>query len=126
MRLTLTLTVAAIGSLVFGLAYLLIPTIFLALHEVALDPSTEWLARLFGSTLLGYATVFWFARKINSGLALKAILTGAFVAATTGLLVAIFTLPLGSGNLLVWSVLVIYFLLALGFGDFVVRVPPPG
>jgi len=125
MRLALTLRVTALGSLVFGLAYLLAPSTLLSFYGVTFDPSTEWLARLFGSALLGYATVFWFARKVSSGPALRAILVGAFVAATTGLVVAILGLPLGSSNALVWSIVVIYFLLALGFGDFVLRVPPP-
>jgi hypothetical protein len=124
MRLTLTMTVAAIGSLLFGLAYLLSPGSLLALYGMTLDPSSQWVARLFGSALLGYAAVLWFARKVPSGLALRAILVGAFVASLTGLVVAILELPLGSGNAMIWPTALIYFLLSLGFGDFVLRVPP--
>jgi hypothetical protein len=50
---------------------------------------------------------------------------GSFVGAAAGLVVAIFQLVSGPGNTLVWSTAVIYFLLALGFGDFVFRTPPP-
>ena len=125
MRLTLTMSVAAIGSLLFGLAFLLVPASLLALYGITLDPSSQWVARLFGSALLGYATILWLARKVPSGPALRAILIGAFVSSLTGLLVAILQLPLGSANALVWSTAVIYFLLSLGFGDFVLRVPPP-
>jgi hypothetical protein len=125
MRLTLTLSVTAIGSLIFGLAYLLVPTALLSLYGVTLDPGTQWVARLFGSALLGYATIFWLARKIPSGPALRAVLIGAFVGATTGLVVAVLGLPLDSGPALLWSIVIIYFLLVLGFGDFVLRVPPP-
>ena len=124
MRLTLTMTVAAIGSLLFGLAYLLVPASLLSLYGITLDPSSQWVGRLFGSALLGYAAILWLARKVSSGPALRAILVGAFVASVTGLVVAILELPLGSGNALVWSTALIYFLLSLGFGDFVVRVPP--
>ena len=109
MRLTLTMSAAAIGSLLFGLAYLLVPASLLTLYGIALDPSSQWVARLFGSALLGYAAMLWLARKVPSGPALRAILE----------------LPLGSGNALVWSTALIYFLLSLGFGDFVLRVPPP-
>lgn len=125
MRLTLTFSVTAIGSLLFGLAYLLIPTDLLALYGVSLDPSIRWVARLFGSALIGYAAIFWLARKITSGPALRAILIGAFISASTGLAVAVIELPLDSGNGFVWSIVVIYFLLMLGFGDYVLRVPPP-
>ena len=125
MRLTLTFTVAAIGSLLFGLAYLLAPASLLSLYGVALDPSSQWVARYFGSALLGFAVVFWLARKVSSGPALRAILVGAFVVSVTGLGVAILQLGLGSGNTLVWSTALIYFLLSLGFGDFIFRTPPP-
>jgi hypothetical protein len=125
MRLTLTMSAAAIGSLLFGVAYLLVPASLLTLYGIALDPSSQWVARLFGSALLGYAAILWLARKVPSGPALRAILVGAFVASVTGLVVAILSLPLDSGNALVWSTALIYFLLSLGFGDFVLRVPPP-
>jgi hypothetical protein len=125
MRLTLTFTVAAIGSLLFGLAYLLFPASLLSLYGITLDPSNQWVARYFGSALIGFAAIFWLARKVLSGPALRAILVGAFVASGTGLVVVILELLLGSGNTLVWSSAVIYFLLSLGFGDFVFRTPPP-
>lgn len=125
MRLTLTFTVAAIGSLLFGLAYLLVPASLLSLYGITLDPSNQWVARYFGSALLGLAAIFWLARKVLSSPALRAILVGAFVASATGLVVAILELLLGSGNTLVWSSALIYFLLSLGFGDFIFRTPPP-
>jgi hypothetical protein len=125
MRLTLTFTVAAIGSLLFGLAYLLVPASLLSLYGLAPDPSSQWIARYFGSALLGFAVIFWLARKVPSGPALRAVLVGAFVVSVTGLVVAILQLRLGFGNTLVWSTALIYFLLSLGFGDFVFRTPPP-
>jgi phosphoglycerol transferase MdoB-like AlkP superfamily enzyme len=126
MRLTLTFTVAAIGSLLFGLAYLLVPASLLLLYGLAPDPSSQWIARYFGSALLGFAVMFWLARKVPSGPALRAILVSAFIVSVTGLGVAILQLRLGPGNTLVWSTALIYFLLSLGFGDFVFRTPPPG
>lgn len=125
MRLTLTMTVTAIGSLLFGLAYLLIPENLLSLYGISLDPSNQWVARYLGSILLGFAVVNWLGRTARSGPALRAILVGSFVASIVGLVIALFQLVNGSGNLLVWSTVVMYFLLSLGFGDFVFRTPPP-
>ncbi len=125
MKLALTMSVAAIGSLLFGLAFLLVPASLLTLYGIALIPSNQWVARLFGSALLGYTAILWLSRKVPSGPALRAILVGAFVASVTGLVIAILELPFGSGNVPVWSTALIYFLLSLGFGDFVLRVPPP-
>ena len=124
MRLTLTLTVTAIGSLLFGLAYLLVPNSLVSLYGLTLDPSSQY-PRFFGSALVGFATVLWLSRKVTSGPALRAILVGSFVASFTGLVVAIIQALDPVGNALQWSTVVIYFLLSLGFGDFVFRTPPP-
>jgi hypothetical protein len=125
MRLNLTLTVAAAGALLFGLAFMLVPTNLLALYGISLDPSSQFVARYFGSALLGLAAVNWLGRSATSGPALRAILVGGLVVSITGLVVSIFELFYGSDNLFVRSTLAIYFLLSLGFGDFVFRTPPP-
>jgi hypothetical protein len=119
------MTITAIGSFLFGLAYLLFPENLLSLYGISLDASSQWVARYLGSVLLGFAAVNWIGRTAKSGLALRAIIIGSFVASIVGLIVAIFQLVNGSGNLLVWSTVVMYFLLSLGFGDFVFRTPPP-
>src|SRR3972149_3349206 len=85
MRLTLTLAVAAIGSFLFGLAYVMVPASLLSQYGITLDPSNQWVARYFGAALLGFAAILWLARKVASGPALRAVLVGAFVASTTGL-----------------------------------------
>jgi len=123
-RLTLTLTVTAIGSLLFGLAYLLVPNSLASLYGLTLDPSSQY-PRAFGSALLGFAAVLWLSRKVTTGPALRAILVGSFVASLTGLIVALIQALDPAGNALEWSTVVIYFLLSLGFGDFVFRTPPP-
>jgi len=123
-RLTLTMTVTAIGSLLFGFAYLLAPASVASLYGIMLDPSSEY-PRYFGSALLGFAAILWLGRKVTSGPALRAILVGSFVASITGFVVAVFQALNGTGNALVWSTVVIYLLLSLGFADFVIRTPPP-
>jgi hypothetical protein len=123
-RLRLTLTVTAIGSLLFGLAYLLVPSSLASLYGLTLDPSTQF-PRFYGSALLGFATVLWLSRNVTSGAALRAILVGSFVASLTGLVVAVIQALEPAGNALQWSTVVIYFLLTVGFGDFVFRTPPP-
>ena len=125
MRLTLTMTVTAVGSLLFGLAYLLVPASLASLYGITIDPSSPH-PRYFGSALVGFAAVLWLARKVPSGPALRAVLVGSFLASITGLLVAVVQALDVIGNTLEWSTVVIYFLLTVGFGDFVFRTPPPG
>jgi hypothetical protein len=124
MRLKLTMTVAAIGSLLFGLAYLIIPDRLVALFGLTIDPFDQY-PRFFGTALLGFASILWLSRKISSGPGLRAILIGSFIASIAGLVIAVLQALNGAGNSLVWSIVIIYLLLSLGFGDFVFRTPPP-
>jgi uncharacterized protein YjeT (DUF2065 family) len=124
MRLQLTMTVAAIGSLLFGIAFLLFPENVASLYGVTIDQSNQY-PRFFGSALIGFGIVFWLARKIASGPALRAILIGSFIASITGLVVSIFQAVDITGNSLEWSTVIIYLLLSVGFGDFIFRTPPP-
>lgn len=125
MRLSLTMTVTAIGSLLFGLAYLLIPETLMSLYGNSPDPSNLWLARYLGATILGFGVVNWLGRNVKSGTALRAIIAGTFTVTAIGFVVSIFEALNGSGNGLVWLTVVIYFLLAIGYGDFIFRTPPP-
>ena len=125
MRLALFMTLAAVAALLFGLAFLLVPASLLSLYGITLDPSAQWVARYLGSAFLGIAALTWLGRAATSGPGLRAILVGGFVVSITGLVVAIFDRLYGSGNMLVWSTVVIYLLLSLGFGYFVFLKPPP-
>ena len=125
MRLFLTMTVSAIGSLLFGLSYLLFPERVLSIYNIVLEPSNQWVPRYFGANLLGIAAICWYGRSAKSGIALIAIIKGIFVTTIIGFAVSIFEIINSAGNMLVWSTLTIYFLLSLGFGDFVFRTPPP-
>jgi hypothetical protein len=124
MRLTLTMTVTAIGSLLFGLGYLLFPEALLSLYGAAIDPSSLWTARYLGTTILGFGVVNWLGRNIHSGTALRAIIAGTFTVSIIGFAVSIFQLLNNSDSMYVWAIAVIYFLLSLGYGDFIFRTPP--
>ena len=123
MRLKLTLTVTAIGSFLFGVAFLLFPDKVASLYGVTIDQSNQY-PRFFGTALIGFGTVLWLARKISSGPALRAIISGSFIASLTGFVVSIFQAIDTTGNSLEWSTVAIYLLLTIGFGDFVFRTPP--
>jgi uncharacterized protein YjeT (DUF2065 family) len=124
MRLQLTLAVAAIGSIIFGIAFLLFPENVASLYGVTIDQSNQY-PRFFGSALIGFGTLLWLTRNITSGPGLRAILIGSFIASIIGLVISIFQAIDITGNSLEWSTVFIYFLLSIGFGDFVFRTPPP-
>jgi hypothetical protein len=118
MKLGVLLTVNAVVSMAFGLAFVLVPAEVLAFYSVTLTPGTAVVARLFGSALVGYGVVAWLARTAAHSEALRAIVTGYFVGSAVGCVVALHGVLSGASNALGWSTLAIYGLFAVGFGFF--------
>ncbi len=118
MKLGTFMAIAAVIAFVFGLAFILVPVQTMAMYGVTLDESGLWLGRFLGSAFIGIAVVSWFARNAAQNGALRAIVLGFFVLSITGLIVAVLDGLYGSGNNLVWSTVVIYLFLTLGFGYF--------
>lgn len=118
MKLGTFMAIAAVIAFVFGLAFILIPVQTMAMYGVTLDVSGVWLGRFLGSAFIGIAVVSWFARNAAQNGAMRAIVLGFFVLSITGLIVAVLDGLYGSGNALVWSTVVVYLFLSLGFGYF--------
>ena len=116
MKLGVLLTVNAVVSMAFGLAFVLVPGDVLAFYGVMLTPGTAVVARLFGSALMGYGVLGWLARTAAQSEALRAIVTGYFVGSTVGCVVALHGVLSGASNALGWSTLAIYVFFAVGFG----------
>ncbi len=118
MKLGTFMAIAAVIAFVFGLAFILVPVQTMAMYGVTLDVGGQWLGRYLGSAFIGIAVLNWFARNAAQNGAKRAIILGFFVLSITGLIVAVLDGLYGSGNALVWSTVVIYLFLALGFGYF--------
>jgi len=119
MKLNNFLSIAALLALLFGLAFLLAPVQTMAMYGVTLDISGQFLARYLGSAFLGLGALNWFARnaKSNDG-GVRAIILGGVILSITGFIAALYDALTGPGNNLVWSTVVIYFFLLLGYGYF--------
>jgi len=119
MKLNVFMSISAVVALLFGLAFLLMPVQTMSMYGVALDVSGQYIARYLGSAFLGIALINWFARNSQpKNEALRAIIMGAFILTLTGFIASFFDALYGVGNSLVWSTVIIYFLLAVGYGYF--------
>ncbi len=115
MKLNTFMIIAAILALIFGVALIIVPKPFMGLYGVTLsDAGAQFLGRYLGSAFIGIAYLAWANRDTAS----KGTLTGFFVTALLGFVVAIFDKIAGGSNALVWLNLAIYFLLGIGFGYF--------
>ena len=118
MKLSMLFTINTIVAGVFGLAFVLVAATLMSLYGVTLSPGGLLVARLFGAALFGYAVLTWFARNARDSDARQAIVLALFIGHAMGFIVALLGQLSGAVNTLGWSTVVIYLLLALGFGYF--------
>ena len=110
--------VNAVVAFVFGVAFVLVPTQLVSLYGGTLGDEGTYIGRLMGAAFLGWSVLTWFARNVTDSEALRAIVLANFVGNAIGFILALRgqlappVYPLG------WSNVVIYLLLALGYGYF--------
>jgi hypothetical protein len=114
MKLNAFMTITALIALIFGLGFILGPQFTIGLYGNSLDEVGLFVARYLGAALLGYAFLAW----LNRNAASKGTLGGFFAAMVLGLAVSLYDAFAGMHNALVWLNVVIYFILAVGFGYF--------
>jgi hypothetical protein len=114
MRLNTLMTITAIIAFVFGLGFIIAPVASIGLYGNTLEGVGVFMTRYFGAALLGYAFLAW----LNRNAASKGVQQGFFVAMVLGFVVALYDGIAGTHNALVWLNVVIYLLLAIGFGYF--------
>ena len=114
MKLNTLYVITAIVAFVFGIGFILVPVASFGLYGNTLAGPAIFLGRYFGAALLGYAFLAW----LNRNSAEKGVSAGFFAAMVLGFVVSIYDAIAGTHNGLVWLNVVIYLLLALGFGYF--------
>ena len=60
------LTITAVVAILYGLAFVLIPDSINAIYGVPSAPHTALYTRFFGSALLGFGVINWFAKDFRS------------------------------------------------------------
>jgi hypothetical protein len=123
MRLNILMVLNAIVAGVFGVVFVLVPGWLVSLYGVTADASLTYVAQLFGAALIALAVVTWMARNAADSDARRAIVLGLAIGNIVGFVVALIGQFGAVVNTLGWSTVVIYLLLALGFGFFALRKP---
>lgn len=117
MKLNVYAFIVGIIALVFGLGMIFIPFQVVSLYGTELDVGGQFMARYFGSALLGLAVIFLTARNAETfEVLLKNGLLGSFVFGVSGLLVSIWDRIAGTHNALGWLNIVLYAFFAIGWG----------
>ena len=126
MKLGTLMTINSIVAAVFGIAFIFVPVRILSQYGVVADAQFAMVAQLFGAALFGYGVLTWAGRNAAASEARAAIVLGLFVGDAIGFIVALIAQLRGVVNSLGWSTVVIYLLLAIGFGYFQFSKGQPG
>lgn len=119
MKLNTFLKIHAVIALVFGLGFILIPALILSFYtSVELNEAGAFMARLFGSAILTYAAVLWFASDTPDSEAKRAIVKGFFYTMLIGFAVTLHFQLTGSINALGWTTVALYAFLAISYFKF--------
>ena len=125
MKLSALMIVNAVVAAVFGIAFVVVPGQLVSLYGVTGDAPLRYVGQLFGAALLVLAVVTWLARNAPASAARQAIVLGLATGNTVGFVVALIGQLGGVVNARGWSTVVIYLVLALGFGYVALRRPAP-
>jgi len=111
--------IVAVITLLFGLGFIVMPAPIVSMYGSVLDVTGQFIARYFGSALLGLAAIFFFGTtaKGEAG-TLKAITLGGLVLGISGLVVSIWDAISGTHTSLQWLNIVLYLFFTVGFGYF--------
>jgi hypothetical protein len=115
------MTIKAAVCLIFGIPMLMAPGLLMSMFGVNLDGGGPLMARLYGASLLGNLMLTWFGRNVAASDARRAI--HLLVYDAIGFVVAFLAILSGMMNMLGWSVVLIYLVIALGFGHFLFKKP---
>jgi hypothetical protein len=118
MKLNTFMMIAAVVSFIFGVGFIVAPSASLTLYGVSTDIVGQFLGRYLGASLVGLAFVIWLTRNASASPMRKGLLVGLFVTMVLGFVVAVYDRIAGTGNAFIWVNVVIYLLLAIGFGYF--------
>ncbi len=117
MRPTTVFLAGGVIAIAFGLSFLLVPTIVLALYGAPTDPSTVLMSRFFGVALLQLGLTLYFLRDVRDAASQRAMALAGVVGSAAGIVVALMGVVGDVVNALGWSTVAIYAFLLLGYAS---------
>ena len=118
MKLKTLLIIKAVVCLCLGIPILLVPNFIYSIFGATLAAGGVFAAREYGASMMGNLMLTWFARNSQESDARWAIVLALFIYDAIGFIVALIAVLAGSVNALGWLIVVLYLLLAVGFGYF--------
>jgi hypothetical protein len=119
MKLSYWMIAKAIVVVIFGIGFVVIPSVLAGIYGMSFDPVSTLMARLFGGGFIFEAIVLWFARNTGrNDAAGKGILWGVVISNLIGFIVCLLATLAGTWNSLGWLSVALYLIFGLAFAYF--------
>ena len=118
MKLKTLMIINTVVAFVFGIAFVLIPWQVFKIYGPGSSEILNYMGQLLGVAYIVFGLISWRARNAEQSDALKAIVFSFFVADAIGFIVALIGQLNNIVNVFGWTTVLIYLLLAMGFGYF--------
>jgi hypothetical protein len=113
--------VALIVETIFGVGFILVPAKLLGPMGVILNETSTTFARLFGSAIISFSMLLYFARKSDKADFKKGVINSMFVYCLLSAVLLLITQLNGQMNSMGWSVVSLHALFTLWFGYFIIK-----
>jgi hypothetical protein len=117
MSYKIVMVTKAAVCLVFGILLISVPGAVYAILGASLSPSGTFAAREYAAALLGTLILTWFARNAVESEARRAIILALFVYDAIAFVASLIAAASHVLNPLGWSIVAIYLLFTLAFGN---------
>jgi len=114
------MSVKAVICVLFGVGFVILPGTLLSLYGISLDEAGIFITRLFGQAFILLGLLLWLARNTTEPSTQRAFALSVFVGDAIGFVVALVAQLSGIVNALGWVTVILYLILALGFGAFLI------
>ena len=121
MKLKTLIMIHSVLLLTFGLGFLLIPAIMLAVYGTSTNSTGLLTARVFGISNIQISIILWCLRSEESSKILKTLILLLFLGNALAFALALHAQISGIFNVLGWTNVALYLLLAFGYGYFLFR-----
>ena len=111
-------TVTLVVELIFGIGFIAAPGFLLSNFGVEATPILIFMARLFGSALLAFCTLLWYARKSKSTDLQTATVRSLFLYYLVSVIFIFLSQLAGLFNIMGWSMVVMHAGFAIWYGTF--------
>jgi hypothetical protein len=116
-KLKTLFSINAFLAVLVGLAAILVPSQLMGIYGFTTDAALRLMTQLFGASSLGYAVISWQARNYETD-ARRMLVLGMFIGYGIGVVIQLIGQFSAIASPLAWVNVVIYLLLAIGFGYF--------